>query len=75
MSFIHIITGFSGMNTGFGATSQSGSNNLFGKPMTNFGGQPATTTNTFAFNSTTNTNLFGNNTQTKPFGSEYKKNF
>ncbi|KAF7396599.1 hypothetical protein HZH66_007461 [Vespula vulgaris] len=61
-------TGFSGMSGGFGTTSQSGSNSLFGKPMANFGGQPATTANTFAFNSTTNTNLFGNNTQTKPFG-------
>ncbi|XP_014603478.1 PREDICTED: nuclear pore complex protein Nup98-Nup96 [Polistes canadensis] len=61
-------TGFSGMSGGFGTTSQSGSNNLFGKPMTNFGGQPATTANTFGFNSTTNTNLFGNNTQAKPFG-------
>ncbi|XP_047352980.1 nuclear pore complex protein Nup98-Nup96 isoform X1 [Vespa velutina] len=61
-------TGFSGMSGGFGSTSQSGSSSLFGKPMTNFGGQPATTANTFAFNSTTNTNLFGNNTQAKPFG-------
>ncbi|KAK2583571.1 hypothetical protein KPH14_009516 [Odynerus spinipes] len=61
-------TGFGGMSGGFGTTSQSGSNSLFGKPMTSFGGQPTTTTNTFVFNSATNANLFGNNTQGKPFG-------
>lgn len=62
-------TGFGGMSGGFGTTSQSGSNSLFGKPMTSFGGQSATTaTNTFVFNSTTNSNLFGNNAQAKPFG-------
>lgn len=58
------------MTGGFGATSQSGSTGLFGKPITNFGTPATTTTNNFAFNSTPTTNLFGTNTQTKPFGSK-----
>ncbi|XP_003699361.2 nuclear pore complex protein Nup98-96 isoform X2 [Megachile rotundata] len=61
-------TGFGGMSSGFGTTTQSGSSGLFGKPMTNFGTPATTTTNNFAFNSTPNTNLFGSNTQNKPFG-------
>ncbi|XP_014482996.1 PREDICTED: nuclear pore complex protein Nup98-Nup96 isoform X2 [Dinoponera quadriceps] len=60
-------TGFGSMTGGFGTTSQSGSTGLFGKPITNFG-TPATTTNSFAFNSTSGTNLFGTNSQAKPFG-------
>lgn len=60
-------TGFGGMSGGFGATTQSGSSGLFGKPITSFGTPATTTTNNFAFNSTPSTNLFGSNTQ-KPFG-------
>ncbi|KAG6800055.1 nuclear pore complex protein Nup98-Nup96 isoform X2 [Apis mellifera caucasica] len=59
--------GFGGMSGGFGATTQSGSSGLFGKPITSFGTPATTTTNNFAFNSTPSTNLFGSNTQ-KPFG-------
>ncbi|XP_011153337.1 nuclear pore complex protein Nup98-Nup96 isoform X2 [Harpegnathos saltator] len=60
-------TAFGSMTGGFGTTSQSGSTGLFGKPITNFG-TPATTTNSFAFNSPSSTNLFGTNSQAKPFG-------
>ncbi|XP_032667417.1 nuclear pore complex protein Nup98-Nup96 isoform X2 [Odontomachus brunneus] len=60
-------TAFGSMTGGFGTTSQSGSTGLFGKPISNFG-TPATTTNSFAFNSTPSTNLFGTNSQAKPFG-------
>ncbi|KAK1124571.1 hypothetical protein K0M31_005949 [Melipona bicolor] len=60
-------TGFGGMSGGFGATSQSGSSGIFGKPITSFGTPSTTTTNNFAF-STPSTNLFGTNTQNKPFG-------
>ncbi|KOX79242.1 Nuclear pore complex protein Nup98-Nup96 [Melipona quadrifasciata] len=59
--------GFGGMSGGFGATSQSGSSGIFGKPITSFGTPSTTTTNNFAF-STPSTNLFGTNTQNKPFG-------
>ncbi|XP_076757101.1 nuclear pore complex protein Nup98-96 isoform X2 [Xylocopa sonorina] len=61
-------TGFGGISGGFGATTQSSSSNLFGKPITSFGTPSTTTTNNFAFNSTQGTNLFGSNTQNKPFG-------
>nr|XP_033206829.1 nuclear pore complex protein Nup98-Nup96 isoform X2 [Bombus vancouverensis nearcticus] len=61
-------TGFGGMSAGFGATTQSGSSGLFGKPISTFGTPSTTTTNNFAFNSTPSTNLFGSNTQNKPFG-------
>nr|XP_034193442.1 nuclear pore complex protein Nup98-Nup96 [Osmia lignaria] len=61
-------TGFGGMSSGFGTTTQSGSSGLFGKPMTNFGTPSTTATNNFAFSSTPGTNLFGSNTQNKPFG-------
>lgn len=60
------------MSGGFGATSQSGSSGIFGKPITSFGTPSTTTTNNFAFSSTPSTNLFGNNTQNKPFGSKYQ---
>lgn len=63
--------GFGGMSAGFGATTQSGSSGLFGKPISTFGTPSTTTTNNFAFNSTPSTNLFGTNTQNKPFGSKY----
>ncbi|KZC05431.1 Nuclear pore complex protein Nup98-Nup96 [Dufourea novaeangliae] len=60
--------GFGVMSGGFGATTQSGSSSLFGKPMTSFVTPSTTTTNSFAFNSTPSTNLFGSNNQAKPFG-------
>ncbi|XP_076242431.1 nuclear pore complex protein Nup98-96 isoform X2 [Calliopsis andreniformis] len=60
--------GFGGMTGGFGATTQSGSSSLFGKPLPSFGTPSTTTTSSFAFSSTPNTNLFGSNTQAKPFG-------
>lgn len=65
---LYLIEGFGAMSGGFGATSQSGSTGLFGKPITNFGTPATTTSNSFAFNSTSNTNLFGTNSQAKPFG-------
>ncbi|XP_058793948.1 nuclear pore complex protein Nup98-Nup96 [Phymastichus coffea] len=60
-------TGFGGMTTGFGTTSQAGTTSLFSKSLTGFGA-PATTTSAFAFSNTNNTttNIF--NTQAKPFG-------
>lgn len=68
---MYLKLGFGGMSGGFGATTQSGSSGLFGKPITSFGTPATTTTNNFAFNSTPSTNLFGSNTQ-KPFGSKYQ---
>lgn len=68
---MYLKLGFGAMSGGFGATTQSGSSGLFGKPITSFGTPATTTTNNFAFNSTPSTNLFGSNTQ-KPFGSKYQ---